>query len=251
MPRAARSPRENCRDHFRAGGDIKDMRKFPALLALVVAAVVVTAAVPAFAQAPVFNVDVTFKGKVVPKKAGTKKNPKGVKIVSDVTIVDQAVGQDPPIVTGADIFLPKTGAWNGGKYKTCSLPTLRRKGPSACPKESIIGKGSGVAFADNVDAKPDVVIVNGGKSKVYGYTTLYRPTLVKEPVIAKINKLSGSKWGYKVTFRVPENLQIVTGIPITLRKLHLEVGGTKLAKNIITTTGCKNGKHPFEVKTYY
>jgi hypothetical protein len=226
------------------------MRKFPALLALVVAAVSVAVAVPAFAQTDL-KMKSSFKGKVVPKKAGTKKKPQGVKLISKVKIENLDSTREAPIVTGADIFLPKTGAWNGGKYATCSLAVLNRKGPSGCPKESLIGKGNGVAWADTVDAAPDVVIVNGGAKKIYGYTTLYRPTLVKEPVIVKINKLSGSKWGYKVSFRVPENLQIVAGVPIRLESLNVTVGGTKKAKNIITTTGCKNGKHAFEVKTYY
>jgi hypothetical protein len=114
-----------------------------------------------------------------------------------------------------------------------------------------VGSAKGVAFADTVDAKPTITFVNGGATKLFAYTVLYNPALVKEPVILKIKKLSGSKWGYSTTFKVPETLQIVAGVPITLRSLNFKVGGTKGAPKLITTTGCKGGKHPFEVTTSY
>lgn len=226
------------------------MRKFPALLATGVAAVAVAAA-PASAQfeQPVTEFD--FNGKVSPKKAGTKKNPQGVKLTGSFKFTTITPGVEEPIVTGADMLLPKTGAWNGGKYTKCSKRTLDRKGPSACPKKSIMGSAKGVAFADTVNARPTVVFVNGGKTTLYAYTTLYNPTLVKEPVVLKIKKLRGGKWGYRVRFEVPENLQIVAGVPITLRSLKFNVGGKKYAKELITTTGCKGGKHPFHVETFY
>lgn len=226
------------------------MRKIPALLATGVAAVALAAA-PAAAQFVQPETTFTFKGKVTPKKAGTKKNPQGVRLNGEVRFTTITQGVEPPIVVGSDIFLPKTGAWNGGKYKTCSKRTLERKGPSGCNRKSIMGKASGVAFADTVDAKPTVTLVNGGKSKLYAYTVLYHPTLVKEPVVLNIKKLRGSKWGYKVSFRVPETLQIVAGVPITLRYLKFAVGGKPYAKKLITTTGCKGGRHPFEVETFY
>jgi hypothetical protein len=224
------------------------MRKIPALLATGVAAMAVAAA-PAVAQLP--ETSFTFKGKVSPKKAGTKANPQGVKLIGDVKWTTETPGVEPPIITKANILLPKTGAWNGGKYKTCSKSVLNRKGPKGCNPKSIMGKATGVALADNVITKPDVTMVNGGKSTLWAYTVLYNPALVKEPVKLSIKKLSGSKWGYRTSFSVPETLQIVAGVPISLQSLHFEVGGKKYAKNLITTTGCKGGKHPFEVETFY
>jgi hypothetical protein len=224
------------------------MRKIPALLATGAAAMAV-AAVPAAAQVPetTFN----FKGSVSPKKAGTKSNPKGVKLSGKLTFETLTQGVEPPIITGAEILLPKTGVWNGGKYATCKLSVLKRKGPKGCPSKSRVGKGKGSANADNVDAKPTVDFVNGGKSKLYAYTVLYNPALVKEPVVLNIKKLSGSKWGYKTTFKVPEVLQIVAGVPITLNWLQFNIGGTNGAPKLIATTGCKGGKHPFQGTAFY
>jgi len=225
------------------------MRKIPALLAVAVAAMAVTAT-PAAAQFVQPETTFTFKGKVSPKKAGTPKNPQGVKLTGEVKFTTITQGVEPPIVVGSDILLPKTGKWNGGKYKTCSVKVLNRKGPSGCNKKSIMGSAKGVALADNVNARPTVTLVNGGAKKLYAYTVLYHPTLVKEPVVIKIKKIGG-KWGYKVSFRVPETLQIVAGVPITLRSLKFNVGGKPYAKNLITTTGCKNGKHVAQVEAFY
>jgi hypothetical protein len=224
------------------------MRKTPALLATAVAALAVAAA-PATAQVP--ETTFSFKGSVSPKSAGTKANPQGTKLKGKLTFNTITQGVEPPIITGANIFLPKTGLWNGGKYKTCSLAVLNRKGPSGCSSKSIVGKGKGSANADNVDAKPTVTFVNGGKAKLYAYTVLYNPALVKEPVVLKITKLSGSKWGYKTSFTVPPVLRIVAGVPITLNWLEFSLGGTKAAPKLITTTGCKNGKHPFQATAFY
>jgi hypothetical protein len=224
------------------------MRKIPALLAVAAVAVAVAVA-PAVAQNPVTSF--TFKGKVSPKKAGTKAHPQGVKLTGDLAFKTETAGVEPPIITGSTILLPKTGAWNGGKYKSCSLSVLNRKGPSGCDKKSIVGKAKGHARADTVDALPTITFVNGGKTKLYAYTVLYHPALVKEPVILKIKKLSGSKWGYRVSFKVPDTLQVVAGVPITLESLHFSVGGTKSASKLITTTGCKGGKHVFEATTDY
>lgn len=225
------------------------MRKLAAVIAVAVAAFAV-AVVPGMAQD---KPDTSFvaKAKIVPKKTGTKKNPKGVKIIGDVKFTTEA-GFEPPIITGSDILLPKYGVYNGGKYPKCSKRTLDRTGPRGCPKESIMGKASGTALADRVITKPKIELVNGGATTLYAYTTLFNPAFVQEPVVIKIKKMQHPKWGYNVKFRVPKNLQIVGGVPIALRTLHFEVGGKPYAKEYITTTGCPaNKKLPYDTKTYY
>lgn len=226
------------------------MRKLAVLPAALVAAAV--AAAPVAAQdKPV--TEFTSTAKVTPKKAGTKKKPQGVKLTGKITVNTITQGVEPPIVTGGDVLLPKAGNWNGGKYKSCSGTVMRRnQGVGKCDKKSIMGKGSGVAFADTVDAKPDIVFVNGGKSTLWAFTTLYNPALVREPVAIKIKKLSSPKWGYRATFKVPEVLQVVAGIPITLRSLKFEIGGKSYAKNLIETTSCpKSKKWPYEATANY
>jgi hypothetical protein len=237
------------------------MRKLAVLPVALVAAAATAA--PALAQVP----ETTFSARVdvTPKKAGTKKKPQSHQLTGSLEFKTITQGVEPPIVTGGEFMIPKHGLWGGGKYKTCSGAKMRKaQSTDVCPKESIIGSGSGVAFADNVDAAPDVVFVNGGKNTAWAFTTLYNPALVQEPIQIKIAKASG-KWAYKVSFKVPEVLQIVAGVPVTLRNFKFTIGGKfklpgssktidarKYAPLLVASDGCpKNKILPYEATAHY
>ena len=240
------------------------MRKLAVLpAALVVAAVV---AAPAAAQVP--ETSFTSTAKISPKKAGTKKNPRGVQLTGSLGFKTITQGVEPPIITGGDVLIAKGGIWNGGKYAKCSKTTMNRnQSVDKCPKKSIVGAGSGVAFADTVNAAPDVVFVNGGARMLWAFTTLYNPALVREPVPIAIRKTSG-KWAYRASFRVPKVLQVVAGVPVTLRSFNYKIGGkvrlpysvngtrtvnvNKSAPKLIATTSCpRNNKYPYEATAFY
>jgi len=225
------------------------MRKLAVLPAALVAAAVLAA--PVAAQTPV--TEFKSQAKITPKTAGTKKDPRGIRIDGSFAFKTITAGVEAPIVTGGDILIAKGGVYNGGKYKTCSEQAMRRaQSTDVCPKESIMGGGRGVAFADTVDAKPRVELVNGGANTVWAFTTLYNPALVQEPVRISIQKLGSPKWGYKASFRVPKVLQVVAGVPITLRSLSYSIGGKPYAKEYIATTSCpKTKKYPYEATAHY
>jgi hypothetical protein len=208
-------------------------------------------AAPSVAQVPV--TEFTSKAQISPKKAGTKKNPQGVRLSGSMAFRTITQGVEPPIITGGDILIPKGGSYNGGRYKRCSGAAMRRaQSPDVCPKGSIMGSGRGVAFADNVDAKPRIVFVNGGRNILWAFTTLYNPALVQEPVALKIKKLRSGKWGYRASFTVPRVLRVVAGVPITLRSLRYSVGGKRHAREFITTTSCpRSNKYPYEAIARY
>jgi hypothetical protein len=237
------------------------MRKLAVLPAALVAAAVVAA--PAAAQIPV--TEFTSKAKISPKKAGTKKNPRGIQLIGSLGFKTITPGIEEPIITGGDVLIAKGGVWGGGKYPTCSGAKMRREQTTdVCPKGSIVGSGSGVAFADQTDAAPDVVFVNGGKSMLWAFTTLYNPAIVQEPVPIKIKKTSG-KWAYKASFKVPKVLQVVAGVPITLRSLNYKIGGkfklpgerkvtnaSKYAPKLLATTSCpKSKKYAYQATAHY
>jgi hypothetical protein len=58
----------------------------------------------------------------------------------------------------------------------------------------------------------------------------------------------GGKWAYALSVSVPQNLQVVAGVPIELTSLSVNAGrGTWLS-----TTGCgPGGRWPFSVTTSY
>jgi hypothetical protein len=222
------------------------MRKLVALLAVVMAVGAIAVA-PSVAQQPKTEVDTNAV--VTPNKAGTKKNPQGVKISGTVKWTSEA-GVEPPVITAATVYIGKGGNYNGGKYPKCSKKTLQTK-PGSCPAKSKMGTGTGEAFADTVITRPKVVFYNGGAQWMYLYTTLFNPAFVQEPVPAKITRVGG-KWNYKVRITVPENLQVVAGVPIALRNFKYSVGGKKHAREYIATTSCPKGnKWGFQLETEY
>jgi hypothetical protein len=220
------------------------MRKLVAPLGLAAIAMAVNVAPVAAQDKPVTKF--VSKAKIKPMKAGTKRNPRGIQIIGSLRFNTITPGVEPPIVTGGTVFLPKHGRYNGGKYRKCGKRKLKRGGPRACPRKSIMGKGSGVAFADTVDAAPDVVFVNGGAKRVWAYTTLYNPALVQEPIAINVRRIRHRRWGYRVSFKVPQVLQVVAGVPITLRSFRYNIGRRPYARNYIVTTGCpRNKRYPY------
>jgi hypothetical protein len=234
------------------------MRKLTFLLpAAAAAALSASAVVPAVAQSPEPVTTISGEGKVIPNKAGTKAKPKSVKLEMKGKIETSGEdGLNKPIVQKIEILLPKEGYYAGGKLPKgvkgkvtpkCSESAMMNGLPGdVCPKGSIVGTGSGNAWADTVKTKVDLTFVNGGANMIYAFTELTNPAVVQLPVPGKIQKQSG-KWGYKVTFTVPEDLQVVAGVPISLIDLNAKI----TAKNYLFTTGCpKDKKWPYEVTSY-
>ena len=200
-------------------------------------------ALPSVAQEPPTEPITTFKVKssVVPNKAGTPRNPQGVKIKASVSVTTTE-GFEKPIFKSGYALFPRSGNWNGGRYPKCTKRILDRDGPKGCPKKSRIGFATGTVYADTVITRPRIEIFNGGAKLAFAYVTLYHPTLVQEPIPVHIKKLSHPKWKYKVSLKVPENLQIVAGVPIAARSLKGSVG----RGNIIETTSCpKSRRWPY------
>ncbi|HET6509312.1 MAG TPA: hypothetical protein VFG42_21120 [Baekduia sp.] len=189
---------------------------------------------------------IKVKATATPNNGGSKSKPQGHKVVAKITVTT-AGDVDHPIVQSGDIYFPKGGKYQGEKYTKCASAVLTRGGPGACPTKSRIGEGSGSASADTVEAGPKVQIFNGGKNLILAYVTLQHPARVRAVVPAKLTPMSG-QWSYKLHFDVPQTLQVVAGIPITLNNLTLTTGYTKAAKDIIATTSCGAGnKWPFQV----
>ncbi len=189
-------------------------------------------AVPAIAQ-DLTPLEVKVKVKVTPNKVGTPRHPQPVKVVLDAELISPNSGYERPIVQRSRILLGKGGLWNGAKHPKCTAATLNRRGLQACPKGSIFGKGYATGYADTVRTTPTITLVNGGAKEAYGFVQLTNPARVNAAVVGHIKKRHG-KWAYQVDFTVPEVLQIVAGVPISLTKLHLTVG----KGDIIATTYC-------------
>ena len=192
------------------------MRKFAAA-AVCVAALAGAAAAVGATTWPSVKVTPTVK----PSKAGTPKHPQGVKLTT--TINWQKLGaHKQPIVTKFLIWFPKGSLYQGGKFASCSKSKIA-KGPSACPKASIMGSGSGTAYASQTTTHPKITVVNGGAKTIYFYTVLNNPARVRKAVVGTVTKSSG-KYAYELSAPVPKELQVVAGTPIELTALNVKAG---------------------------
>lgn len=175
----------------------------------------------------VAGVDVT----VTPSKAGTKADPQGVTL--DVRLeLKSPRGVQPPATVGATLDLPAGTEIDGGAYPSCDLDALRRGGAGACPKGSVMGRGSVRGLADTSPAIGDVVVVNGGEDHVWLFTTLTNPVRVQDVIEGDLHPLDGG--GTQLALAIPQSLQVVAGVPITLRELRLQAG----RDTWLSTTSC-------------
>jgi hypothetical protein len=190
---------------------------------------------------------VTATPTISPSKAGTTTHPQGVQL--KVAFHWQTLGAaSQPIVTKFHVLFPKGSLYNGASSPSCSLAKVSN-GPQACPKASIMGSGTGTAYADTTITHPAITVVNGGGSTVYFYTVLNNPARVQEPVIGHISRASG-EWAYALDVTVPNNLRIVAGVPIELTSLNVTAGGGSHG-NWLATTSCPGGHWPFSVTSSY
>lgn len=222
------------------------MPKLPALAVALVPALLLAHSATAGAQTAADQTKLAVKAKVTPNKAGTKRKPRAVKL-SVQAGWDHPAGLERPVVTQAFAWFPRGSLYNGAKHPRCSARTLDRHGPGACPRKSLMGKATGVAWADTIRTKPRIAIVNGGPRRVWLYTTLYQPALVQKAVPMYVSRTRG-QWAYKTRIVVPDVLQIVAGVPIALASFKATAGrGDWLA-----TTGCpRTRRWKFMVRTDY
>jgi len=222
------------------------MRKLWIAVAVVLG-VVAAIAVGALAQDPKVQTTFTIDADVIPNKAGTPKDPQGVKIKASARFFSPE-GVEPPIVTRGYALFPRAGDYNPQLFPRCSKRTLDRDGPRFCPKGSQIGAARATAYADSIITRPKIEIFNGGPKVAFAYVTLYQPALVQTAVPAQIQELPRGMWKYKVSVKIPEALQVVAGVPIAARSIKGWVGKGEL----ITSTSCpKSRRWPYEVKTFF
>jgi hypothetical protein len=220
----------------------------PKVLALGISMLVVVAAlaVPSVAQSPV-QTTFTIDAGVVPNKAGTPKDPQGVKLEASMRF-HTPEGVEKPMATRGYTLFPRHGDWNGRDYPKCDRRTLERDGPKYCPKASRIGFARASAYADTIITYPKIEIFNGGQKLALAYVTLYRPAFVQAAIPVHIQELPHGKWKYKASLRIPEFLQVVAGIPIAPRSIKGWVGRGKL----ITTTSCPRSRRwDYETKVFF
>jgi hypothetical protein len=180
-------------------------------------------------------VRVTVTGTATPKQAGTPRHPRGVAVKVGVKIRTRPSDSVPLMPRSVDIWLPKGWRYNGAKRRKCVGAKLMRRGLAACPRQSIVSRLP-QAHAGVVDGPvpPGVIVINGGATKLYFWIVIQDPARVQAAVPVTITKLRSPRWSFRLHGRIPDPLQVVAGIPISLKSLTMS---TQRA-GWFTTTSC-------------
>ena len=213
------------------------MRKY--LIAALAALTAVALTTAAVAQQPEANMTV----KVTPTDAGTKKKPKNGKISFHVENANTA-----RTLGALTIKAPSTVKVSTKGLPKCSETVLANQGPSACPRASRVGTGVAQALL-GVNLPPgnqtpltfDVTAVVTG-SKNIGFHLHGRGGFTA------INLLSpGTISGRDLKIQVPTGAQQpAPGTWAGLVSIDSTLSGKKGNKYLVSVTGCKNRKQPFQ-----
>jgi hypothetical protein len=174
---------------------------------------------------------------VTPNEAGTPGHPQGIRIKARVkfpTTDDRA----PLMPRSVDVWLPKGWRYNGAGHPACTRATLTSDGPSGCPSGSIMGHGQlwhrDSGDGDSTFSHRDLIVINGGQTKMYFWVVIRNPARVQAAVTGTITELRSPRWSYRLHADIPSVLQVVSGIPVGLDAFTTDIG----RGDWIATTRC-------------
>ena len=203
----------------------------------VLAACLAVAATVAFAA----NNSVTYDSKLTPAhpkpKSGKPANV-GYEGILDVKTTD---GTQPDSAPTTVIFFPKQLQNNAKKFPSpCKATDIDGKSsiPSKC-KPALVGSGDATSFAGVPGQAPalteqlSVVAYNAAKGKQLLLVLNQKPgeavPIVNRVIIGTVGSASG-QFGYKVTFKVPTDLQNVGGLQVALTHFDVKISKSKTTK---------------------
>jgi hypothetical protein len=159
----------------------------------------------------------------------------------------------PKPVTHMRFSFPSGARVNADAFKTCAAKKLARTGPSTCPKGSIIGKGTAVAWALQTEFHADMTVFNGPGNNRKRAISIYAklkeiPTLTVQ-LDGTLRKTSG-KYGYVLDVPVPTIAPIGPGSEASITGFETTVGAYARKKGkkvpyIEAPTSCRGAGWPF------
>lgn len=196
---------------------------------------------------------------LTPSKAGKVKKPKAASI--RVTISSPT--PEPSTTEGVTLFFSKGIQFNNRAFPTCTQAAIQRaKGIAACPKGSIVGKGSAraVGFLGGARVPEDLTVtaVNGPRDTLLLYVKGTNPLPISDAIVGKLAKANG-QFGSQLKVTIQKTLrEIIPGTYAPLVYFDVTVKGTATVKrgkgkrakktkvNYVETTACpKSRQWPF------
>jgi hypothetical protein len=122
------------------------------LTGALIGVLVLAVGVVAYAN-PISDTEMTVKGSATPTKSGTKKKPKSLKVVVNMTQKTKSGTGQPTTTKGFKIVFPKEWYINAKKWPKKSrcddAAATRAQSISGCPKGSLVGTGTTTALVAN------------------------------------------------------------------------------------------------------
>jgi hypothetical protein len=182
----------------------------------------------------------TISVKTTTNRAGTKSKPRSVGRITVVTATTPAATDAPFATSRAVIHFDKNLVFGNSKFASCRQSVVQSN-PTSCPAGSRIGSGSAVAkLSTGSQVTPTIRAFNGPSGKLYLLVT--EPTFNVNAVLVGTLKSDTGKYGKKLDVAIPQNLQNVAGIIITLTQFTTRVGGTAKGTPYVGLKGCSGGK---------
>jgi hypothetical protein len=187
-----------------------------------------------------------------PTKHGTKKKPKGTKLV--VKLATTPNPNDPPFAASDTIVhLGKELVFNGKALKTCSAAQVQAD-DTKCPKGSKVGSGKAAGTALGLTENLTVTAYNGpGGNKLELLVDGSTPLQIHS-VIEGILSSDSAPYGKKLSVHVPDSLQQpAPGAYATLVQFDTTINRIlgKKKKPYVGIASCKTKKVAFAVDYKY
>jgi len=227
-------------------------------LATIGLALVAMLAMTAVAVAQVAEPVITLTGSGTPTKGGTKKKPKNATLVTDFKVNKES----RKTVANITYFVPKNIVLSGKGFKYCTAETINLKGEGACPKGSLVGKGTSTAVL-GPNFAPLGFTVNvyaGGKNEIALALAQTNGGSVRTNFKGTITKASGP-YGQKISVDIPASVQspaaglysYITEVKTTIKGKFVKGSGKKKTTSYFASlTGCpKDKQHHLGVQLGY
>jgi hypothetical protein len=219
------------------------------ITALTVVAGCVIAAAASHAQGP-SQTTLTGTVRAAPEKAGTVRRPAGVKVQGKVRLMTPERGGSP-IVTAFEIWHGPGLVFDRKRFPACRITALSMGGPRACPPKSIMGRGQllhGPLELEDYGTDGTVTFINAAGGRTAAWIVLHEPARVQAAAVGTVVDSASGPWPHRETYTIPQSLQVVAGIPITLNGLSFAIGGKSWAKTYTASTGCPAGGWAWKVR---
>lgn len=176
---------------------------------------------------------VAIDGSVTPPITAFTLKPQILDLTLDLRFASDVAGELPGTVAKTTIFFPHGPRVNGALFPSCDPERLRRQRGrrSACPAGSRLGGGTALGTSpsfEGVNERLRVDLYNGPRGRsILLYLQGVNPVAISGMINASFTPLRGGRWGYRLTLRVPENLQEISpDILASLLRFTTRVGGS-------------------------